>query len=113
MFRNYSTIIQNQYEAAFSTINRCLLECTDDQWSQPIANLTFSQASFHALFYADVYLNPTFDDGTFEQQEFHQQHKDVFRDYEEFQDRPQQYHYERPFVESYLQHCRRKMRSEL
>ena len=111
MKKNFTTIIENQYEAAFSTINLCLKKCSDEKWLRTVANMSFSQAAFHTLFFADLYLNE-FHDDSFRQQEFHQQNKDKFGNYEELKDKLREQQYEKPFVESYLQHCRDKLRSE-
>ena len=101
-------IIVDQYEAAFSTLNLCIAECDDKQWESRIANLTFSQAAFHTLFYADLYLNNDNDD-SFQSQQFHLQNTDSFRDYEELKNQQQTYSYSLGFIESYLAHCRQKL----
>jgi hypothetical protein len=62
--------------------------------------------AFHTLFYADYYLGP--DDASFRLQPFHRDHSDFFRDYEEFEDRPQVLLYDKRAVNIYLDHCRRK-----
>jgi uncharacterized damage-inducible protein DinB len=112
MLENFVTILRNQYEAAMSTVNRCLRVCTPENWEQPIANLSFSQTAFHTLFFTDMYLHEA-NDESFKQQRFHELNQDSFRDYEEMQDKPQEYQYDKAFVESYLQHCLEKMRIEL
>src|SRR5207302_1982808 len=58
--------------------------------------------------FADLYLQPSDDGAAFKQQPFHVEHKAVFRDYEELQDRQQVLLYETPFVLNYLQHVRTK-----
>ena len=112
MLENFVTIVRNQYDASLSTLQRCLRTCTDEQWKAPLANLTFSQAAFHAVFYADMYLHATHDD-SFRRQPFHLANTDAFGDYEELQDRKQRNHYQKSFVAAYLDHCRAKVRAEL
>ena len=109
MFENYLSIVTNQYGAAFSTLNRCIEECSEELWDSKVAKLTFSQALFHTLFYADLYLHEI-NDESFKQQEFHERNQDSFRDYEEMQDKPQQHAYSKGFVRDYFQHCLDKSR---
>lgn len=111
MFAEYLKITANQYKAAFSTLNRCMKSCSDEQWFTPVARLSYSQSVFHALFYADFYLHPTMDD-SFREQDFHRENRDSFRDYEELLDKRQEYQYERPFAEAYLAHCLAKLQEQ-
>jgi hypothetical protein len=106
MLNAYQRAIANQFEAALCMLNASIDRCPDDAWNAPVGNLAFCQVAFHALFYTDFYLGP--DDASFRTQPFHQQHAADFRDYEEFEDRPQVLFYERPFIKAYLQHCRSK-----
>jgi hypothetical protein len=85
-----------------------MARCPDGSWNERVAEWTFCQAAFHAVFFADVYLQPTDDVGAFKGQAFHAEHKSAFRDYEEMEDRPPVLRYEKPFVLDYLRHVRRK-----
>lgn len=98
--------LKNQFAAAFATIQECMKQCDDDSWTMPICNLTFSQATFHALFYADVYLGP--DLASLREQTFHLQNADWFGDYEELQDKAQTNQYEKSDILKYIDHCRAK-----
>ena len=98
--------IQNQFEAALATIESCVNACDDDDWLKPIVNLTFSQATFHALFFCDVYLGK--DLQSLKEQPFHTQHADAFGEYEELEDRQQTQSYTKNFVRLYIQHCGEK-----
>lgn len=100
------TLLTNQFEAAFCTLNRCVERCPDDGWDGPVGNLAFSQVVFHTLFFADYYLEAS--DKTLRQQPFHSANTEAFQDYEELQTRKQTLLYEKRFIERYLIHCRTK-----
>ena len=106
-------LLAHQYEAALSTLNLAIVRCPDAVWNERVANLKFCQAAFHAVFFADLYLQPGDDVELFKRQPFHLEHTGDFRDYEEMQDRPQALLYEKPFVLSYLQHVRRKVQETI
>ena len=101
-------ILTHQYEASLSALNFTIARCPDPIWCEPVANWKYCQSAFHCVFFADLYLQPTDDVAAFKAQPFHLEHKDVFRDYEELEDRAQVLLYEKPFVLSYLQNVRRK-----
>jgi len=102
----FKDLIARQYEAALCMLAACVERCPDDRWNEPVANLKFCQAVFHALFYTDVYLGRTYD--SLREQPFHREHAAVFADYEEREDRPPQRLYDKAFITAYLQHCRAK-----
>jgi len=101
-------LLAHQYEASLSALNLPLARCPDAIWNQPVAKWKFCQAAFHTVFFTDLYLQPTDEVEAFKRQPFHVEQKDVFRDYEELEDRPQVLLYEKPFVQMYLQAVRRK-----
>src|SRR4051794_41010123 len=82
-------LIAHQYEAALCTLNFCIARCPDDRWNERVANLKFCQAVFHTVFFADYYLQPADDREALKRQAFHLENKEVFRDYEELEDRAQ------------------------
>src|SRR5438105_434626 len=90
-------LLAHQYEASLCTLNIAIARCPDAIWNQPVAKWKFCQAAFHCVFFADVYLQPTNDEEALKRQPFHLEHKHVFRDYEELQDRPQVLLYDKPF----------------
>ena len=100
-------LLAHQYEASLSALNFAIARCPDKCWNEPVAKWKFCQAAFHVVFFADLYLQPTDDVSAFKRQAFHVAHKDVFRDYEELEDRAQVLLYDKPFVMDYLQHARR------
>jgi DinB superfamily len=102
----YQQLLVNQFEAALCTLKACVDRCPDAMWNAPVGNLAFCQVAFHALFYADLYLGQNEED--VRRQPFHLAHEQTFRDYEELEDRRQQLLYERPFIQSYVEHCREK-----
>lgn len=102
----YKTLISNQFEAAFCTLGACIDRCPDASWSAPVVKLKFCQVAFHTLFFADLYLGR--DVLALREQEFHLEHATTFADYEELEDRAPQRVYERPFIKTYLLHCRDK-----
>ena len=100
------TLLTRQFEAALSTLNACIVRCPDDTWDKPIASLAFCQAAFHALFYTDVYLCENTE--AIKQQDFHRDHPDFFRDYEEMEDRAQVLMYDKASILTYVSFCREK-----
>lgn len=106
MFDSYIQLTKNQYEATFWMLNDCLNKCDDSFWYEPVANLTYSQAAFHAIFFTDLYLGDSVE--AQRDQSFHQANLDYFRDYEELAGRKQELQYEKPKTLAYLQFCREK-----
>jgi hypothetical protein len=102
----YKQLIARQYEAALCTLGMCIDRCPDERWHEPVANLKFCQAAFHALFFTDLYLGTSV--AAIREQPFHCQHAAIFADYEELEPRRQVLTYEKPFIRDYLQHCRTK-----
>ncbi|MEM9365903.1 MAG: hypothetical protein AAGD07_07885 [Planctomycetota bacterium] len=109
MTNHFTAILISQYEAALSTVDRCVGICDEGTWRRSLAELTYAQAAFHALFFTDLYLHPTHD-ASFKEQGFHLRHRDAFRDYEELEERRQVHHYEQSFVRAYVRHCLGKAR---
>ena len=101
-------LLAHQYEASLSMLNLAVVRCPESSWNQRVAAWKFCQAAFHAVFFADVYLQPSDDVDALKRQPFHVEHPADFRDYEELEDREQVLLYEKPFVVSYLQNVRRK-----
>jgi hypothetical protein len=106
MLETYKKLIANQYDAAFATLGACIDQCPEANWNGKIANLAFCQVVFHTLFFADYYLGPNAE--SFRQQAFHRQSADFFRDYEELEDRPPKWLYDKSSIKTYLQFCRKK-----
>jgi hypothetical protein len=106
MLDTVKELLAHQYEAALCMLTFCIDRCPEDAWNAPVANLAFCQVAFHTLFFTDVYLGP--DEESVRLQPFHREHAGVFRDYEEFEPRRQQLLYERPWIRTYLDYCRRK-----
>jgi hypothetical protein len=106
MLDTFKDLLAHQYEAALCTLNECIDRCPETAWNAPVAQLAFCQVAFHALFFTDSYLGNSA--GSLREQQFHHDHAHVFRDYEELEDRKQQLLYDRPFIKTYLGHCRRK-----
>jgi hypothetical protein len=101
-------LLTHQYEASLSMLNLAVTRCPESSWNQPVAAWKFCQAAFHAVFFTDLYLQPSDDVEALINQAFHVERKGDFRDYEELEDREQVLLYEKPFVLSYLQNVRRK-----
>jgi hypothetical protein len=106
MLKMVQELITNQFEAALSTLNACIVKCPEAAWDAPVANLKFCQVVFHTLFYTDYYLGVSEED--LRPQAFHRQNAHVFRDYEELEPRPPVLVYDRPWINGYLQYCRKK-----
>jgi hypothetical protein len=99
-------LLANQFQAALCTLGICIDRCPDPIWNAPVANLKFCQVAFHTLFFTDLYLGH--DVQSLRQQPFHQANPQFFRDYEELEHRPQTLMYDKPAIQSYLQHVRGK-----
>jgi hypothetical protein len=113
MLETLKELLAHQYEASLSTLNLAVARCPDATWSGPVANWKFCQAAFHVVLFADLYLHPSDDVASFKRQPFHVARADVFRDYEEFEDRPPVLLYERPFVLEYIQVVRQKAQATI
>jgi hypothetical protein len=106
MLDTVKELIANQFEAVFCTLNVCIDRCPEISWEVSVANHRFCQVAFHTLFYADFYLGP--DEESFRRQPFHRDHADFFRGYEEFEDHAPTLLYDKPSIQTYLEHCRQK-----
>lgn len=106
MINAFKELIANQFEATFCMLGACVDRCPEADWQMPIANLTFNQAAFHALYYGDVYLGP--DLKSLREQEFYQANAGILGDPKELRDRIPKTVYDRAFIQSYLKHCREK-----
>ncbi len=100
-------LLANQYEATLCTLNFCIDKCPESSWNGPVANLKFCQVVFHTLIFADLYLGRD-TELSLRQHPFHRENPQFFRDYEEFEDRPQTLLYDRMTIKKYLEHCRTK-----
>ncbi|MCG3125687.1 MAG: hypothetical protein CHACPFDD_00512 [Phycisphaerae bacterium] len=99
-------LLAGQFDAALATLNLCIERCPDEAWNERVGSLKFCQVAFHTLFFADVYLGRS--PAELKSQPFHRTHPEIFRDYEEMEDRPQRLLYDRPAIRAYVQHCRAK-----
>ncbi len=108
MLDTLKQVLAHQFEASLSTLYLAIARCPEAHWCEAVAKWKYCQAAFHCTFFADMYLQPTEDIEAFKRQPFHLEHKDVFRDYEELEDRPQVLIYEKSFVQTYLRDVRRK-----
>ncbi len=106
MTGTFKVLTANQFEAAFCTMNACIDRCPDAAWNAKVCNLSFCQAVFHTLFYADCYLGPNTE--SLRKQQFHRENEAFFGDYEELEDRVQVAMYEKEPIKVYLEHCRKK-----
>jgi hypothetical protein len=61
--------IVGQFEAALAMLCHCVAACPAEHWEGRIANNTFRQVAYHALFFADFYLSPNED--AFQLRELH------------------------------------------
>jgi hypothetical protein len=101
-------LLAHQYEASLCMLNLAVVRCPELSWNEPVAAWKFCQAAFHAVFFADIYLQPNDDVDALKRQPFHVEHRADFDDYEELEDREQVLLYKKPFVLSYLQNIRGK-----
>lgn len=106
MLDTYKTIVVRQYEAALCTLNACVERCPPAVWAGRVGALRYSQAAFHALIFADLYLSRGVE--ALKAEAFHRGHADFFADYEEFEPRPPVRVYEKAPILAYVAHCRAK-----
>ncbi len=104
-------VLADQYAAALRMLRSCVEMCPDDRWESRVVDMTFDQVVFHTLFFTDIYLGHTLDEG--KQQGFHREHAEVFGEYEEIGGGLQKAHYDKPFIYTYFDHCRDKSRRVL
>ena len=97
----------SQFNASLKTLENCINSCTVEKWDQSHGDYPFSQVVFHALFYCDFYLSEN--EEAFKNQEFHENHKETFSDYEELEYRLPIHLYSKNFVKEYLEYCKEKI----
>ena len=107
MLDTFHQLITRQYEAALCSLGIAIERCPEAAWNEPVGTLKFCQVAFHTLFFTDFYLGS--DESTFKQQSFHRDHPQFFREYEELLPRVQTLLYDKPDVQRYLEHIRRKV----
>jgi DinB superfamily len=71
MIETVKQMIVGQFEAALAMLSHCAAACPVEHWEGRIANNTFRQVAYHALFFADYYLSPN--EGAFQLRELHRQ----------------------------------------
>jgi hypothetical protein len=55
----YQHIIQSQYLATLAMLKQAIEKCPDALWDDPADKNRFWQVAYHALFYTQLYLQPT------------------------------------------------------
>ena len=83
MLELYRASMIGQYEAAIATLSQCADLCPDELWNRPVAKHPFCESIFHALFFGDLYLGQNVE--SIREQPFHQDHPEIFRNYEELE----------------------------
>ena len=107
MLELFKELTISQYGAAIETLRKCIEGCPDEQWVGKVANHSFNESAFHALFFADVYLCNTLEE--LKQQPFHREHAEEFGNYEELEKKVPENSYTRAFVLKYLYFCLEKV----
>ena len=106
MGNDLNTAILNQFLAAMCTLKQAITECPNEQWNKQHYDGPFSQVAFHALIFTDIYLGRS--EEAIKQQKFHQENKNIFKDYEELEDRKPQNTYEKNEIKRYFDFCLEK-----
>ena len=99
-------LLISQLQASITTLRLCIEQCPDDTWNEKVGNAPISIAAFHALFFADIYLERSLD--TFKDQPYHKENAALFGDYEELESEMQQRQYEKADILNYLHFCQSK-----
>ena len=101
-------ILKNQTLAALATLNQCIKNCPDTEWNESHGDAPFSQAVFHTLFHVDYLLSVDKED--FMSQKFHCGHKELFRNYGEFEHEGYAEVYSKDEIAIYLDFCLNKIK---
>jgi len=109
MLETLKSLITCQLGASLDTLKYCIEACPDGEWQEAHKDAPLSQVVFHTLFYTDFNLGR--DSVPWKDQAFHKLHKDVFRDYEEMEDKIPVNLYEKAFCMDYLAHCTSKLKA--
>ena len=107
MIEVYRKAMIGQYEAALFTLKDTTDICPDEMWNAPVSDNAFCECVFHALFFGGLYLGPNVE--ALRQQAFHLEHPEIFRDYEEMEDRKPELLYDRQMIETYFAFVHAKM----
>ena len=99
--------LKEQMFAALSTLQQCIETCPKSEWNQSHNDAPFSQVVFHTLFCTDYHLSKSEID--FKSQSFHEQNKDMFKDYEELEYRKAENVYPKDEIDTYMTFCREKI----
>jgi len=100
------SVLTSQFEAALATLGLCVHAAPERVWNGNVARYPFSQAAFHALFFADVYLG--LEPAALKPQPFHQAQPELFGDYEQMEDVEPVGVYTKEQIKLYLVFCREK-----
>jgi hypothetical protein len=99
--------LKEQMLAALSTLYQCIETCPKSEWNQSHGDAPFSQVAFHTLFYTDYHLSKS--EAGFKCQAFHENNKNMFKDYEELEDRKAENVYPKNEIKAYMEFCREKI----
>jgi hypothetical protein len=99
--------LKRQMLAALSTLYRCVETCPKSEWDKSHGDAPFSQVVFHTLFYADYHLSTS--ENEFKSQAFHEHNKNMFKDYEELEDRKAENIYTKDEIGAYMKFCVEKI----
>jgi len=96
-------LLLTQLQASITTLRLCIEQCSDSTWNEKVANAPIDAVAFHALFFADVYLERSLD--TLKDQAYHKRNGQLFGAYEELDSEMYQRKYEKADVLDYLNFC--------
>ena len=109
MLDTLKELLAHQYEASLRRAEHlAIARCPERSGTSPSRSGNFARPRFMSSSSPTCIFSPATMSMRVKRQPFHIEHKDVFRDYEEMEDRPQVLLYEKPFVLSYLQNVRAK-----
>ena len=97
--------------AALKTLGQSIESFDDESWAAEHIDGAVNRVVFHTLFFADLYLNRG--ENGFEEQSFHKENPDFFKDYEEKENRPPKNFYDRSKYRECLEFCIEKARAML
>jgi hypothetical protein len=108
MENSINEMLLKQFEASMCMLWQSIQNCPKNEWNEEHKDAPFSQVLFHVLFYTDFYLEKS--ENTIKDQKYHLTHKDMFKDYEELEDKKAIHIYTKNEIDDYFEFCLQKGR---
>ena len=103
--------VLNQMLAILYMLKDCIDRCPEKEWNEHHNDYPFSQVVFHTLL--DIDYNLSENEKEFENQYFHQNNIELFKNYKDIFDYKKEHLYERNFIKDYFEFCSEKIESTM